>query len=268
MDKENLIQLTNKLYKITLLFPKKEPLRYKIREIADEILENFVIWEVFHSSNPTKSKSVDKQELIFALEKNLEILNTYLEITKWQNWVSYFDILEIEEEYDKIKGKIQEEADSFETQKALTLIEKEEAKGLLIEKINKQIEVEREKNENFQNFDIKTAKKRFDLDKPRAFLHQKAQGKPHSYLEEKKSDFSEERFDEIEKQNALNSRKEKILKILREKEKVQVGEISAVFPEVSKRTIRRDFVQLLKQGLIERIGEKNDTFYQLKTQNI
>ncbi len=37
-----------------------------------------------------------------------------------------------------------------------------------------------------------------------------------------------------------------------------------VFPEVSKRTLRRDFENLLKQGIIERIGEKNDTFYQLK----
>ncbi len=37
-----------------------------------------------------------------------------------------------------------------------------------------------------------------------------------------------------------------------------------VFPEVSKRTLRRDFENLLKQGIIEKIGEKNDTFYQLK----
>ena len=38
MDKNSLIELTNKVYKLTLLFPKKEPLRYKIREVADDIL--------------------------------------------------------------------------------------------------------------------------------------------------------------------------------------------------------------------------------------
>ena len=38
MDKDFLIQLTTELYRLTLLFPKKEPLRYKMRELADEIL--------------------------------------------------------------------------------------------------------------------------------------------------------------------------------------------------------------------------------------
>jgi len=51
---------------------------------------------------------------------------------------------------------------------------------------------------------------------------------------------------------------------LKEKDKVQVQEIKQIFPDVSKRTIRRDFVQLLKQGLVEKIGERNNTFYKLK----
>ena len=40
-----------------------------------------------------------------------------------------------------------------------------------------------------------------------------------------------------------------------------------VFPEVTKRTLRRDFEQMLGQGLVERIGERNNTFYQVKTLN-
>ena len=43
MDKVFLIQLTKNLYQLTLLFPKKEPLRYKMRELADEILANCLI---------------------------------------------------------------------------------------------------------------------------------------------------------------------------------------------------------------------------------
>jgi len=35
MDKENLINLTKKTYQLTLLFPKQEPLRRRIRETAD-----------------------------------------------------------------------------------------------------------------------------------------------------------------------------------------------------------------------------------------
>jgi len=38
MDPNHLLQITNELYRLTLLFPKKEPLRYKMRELADDIL--------------------------------------------------------------------------------------------------------------------------------------------------------------------------------------------------------------------------------------
>ena len=175
MDKENIIELTNKLYKLTLLFPKKEPLRYKMREVADEILASSV-------SNPSKIK------------KNLEIIKSYFEIARWQNWVSYFDVLEIEEEYDKIECI---KVDRGPTSSA----------GPKLAKVN-----------GGQSF-----------------------------------------------ARVLDSRKEKILEILKEKEKIQVGELRELLPDVSKRTLRRDFDQLLKQGLVERIGERNNTFYCLKT---
>ena len=167
MDKNNLIELTNKVYKLTLLFPKKEPLRYKIREVADDIL-------AYNSSSKK-------------LQENLSILKKYFEVAKYQNWVSYFDILEIEKKYDKIA-------------------------------IRDPVSVE---------LSVK-----------------KANG------------------DRIS--GALDSRKEKILEILKEKEKIQVWEVNEILSDVSKRTLRRDFEQLLKQGLVERIGERNETFYCLK----
>jgi len=64
-----------------------------------------------------------------------------------------------------------------------------------------------------------------------------------------------------------NERQEMILAFLREKGRAQVWEIKQLFPEVTKRTLRRDFEQMLEQGLVERIGEKNNTFYQVKTLN-
>lgn len=168
MDKNNLIELTNKVYKLTLLFPKKEPLRYKIREVADDILA--------YNSNSKK------------LQENLEILKKYFGVAKWQNWVSYFDILEIEKKYDRIEGD-------------------------LLETVEK------------------------------------------SYLPVKR--------DEPMFVKGLDNRKEKILEILKEKERVQVWEVNKILSDVSKRTLRRDFEQLLKQGFVERIGEKNNTFYKL-----
>ena len=85
MEKQELIELTNKLYKLTLLFPKKEPIRYRMREIANRVLESFI----------SKDDSL--------IKINLEIIDSYFEIVKWQNWVSYFDVLSIKDQYDKMK---------------------------------------------------------------------------------------------------------------------------------------------------------------------
>jgi DNA-binding transcriptional ArsR family regulator len=192
MNKIDIIELTNKLYKLTLLFPKKEPLRYKIREVGDRILENAVSLEVFQSS----AKRSDF--LIFEIEKDLEIIISYFEVVKWQNWVSYFDVLEIKEKYDKIKIDLSECVENPESE---------------------QIRFKEESS------------------------------KPKIRLAPTSTD--------------LDQRKEKILTILEKKEKIQVWELSKILPQVSKRTLRRDFDFLLKKGLIKRIGQGNNTFYSL-----
>jgi len=162
--KDQLIELTKRIYRLTLLFPKKEPLRYKIREIADEILVNFL--------RETKNPTI----------KDWEILDSFFEIAKEQNWVSPKEIFQIQQEYKKLISEIQ----------------------------------------------------------PREVV------RPH--------------VAEIHP----TERQEKILEILKEKGKIQVGQVKEFFPNVSKRTLRRDFQNLLKKGIIERIGEKNKTFYKLK----
>ena len=165
-DKSFLIQLTNMLYRLTLLFPKKEPLRYKMRELADEIL-----------ARPG--------------EKDLEILDCFFEVAKNQNWASPNEILKIQEDYSKLKEELKSFAKSAE----------------------------------------------FGVPK-------------------------------IEREHSVSSaagRQEKILEILKERGRAQVGELRKTFPQVSKRTIRRDFEFLLHQGAVERLGERNDTFYKLKT---
>jgi DeoR/GlpR family transcriptional regulator of sugar metabolism len=63
----------------------------------------------------------------------------------------------------------------------------------------------------------------------------------------------------------LADRQEKILNLLKEKGRAQVWELKQIFPQTSKRTIRRDCECLLKEGMIQRMGERNNTFYQVKS---
>ena len=53
MDKNSLERITKNLYELTLLFPKKESLRYKTREVANDILAlSILIFE--HKPNNIK----------------------------------------------------------------------------------------------------------------------------------------------------------------------------------------------------------------------
>jgi len=171
MEKKFLLQITNELYRLTLLFPKKEPLRYKMRELADDILAN----------------SINNQHRVL-IKKNLEVLDGFFEVAKSQNWVSQKEILNLQQEYSKLKdelGKLSQ----------VRPVEANQSQTLVI---------------------------------------------------------------------SMNERQEKILVFLKENGRAQVGQLKEIFPEVTKRTLRRDFEFLLKQGKIERIGERNATFYQLK----
>jgi len=189
MNRDYLIQLTQNLYRLTLFFPKKEPLRYKMRELADEILAD---------SLQTIKNSKTVEDCSRPISEELEILDSYFEVARNQNWVPVVDVLRVQEEYNRIKAEIKKITEQSPPQAGVRL--------------------------------------RSD---PRVLAENCSLPIP-------------------------NLRQEKILAILKEKGRAQVWQVKQVFPEVTKRTLRRDFENLLKQGIIERRGERNDTFYQLK----
>ena len=188
MDKNYLLQLTNELYRLTLLFPKKEPLRYKMRELADDILFDLI-------SVPQKTY---RGQTPVSLDGKLEVLDGFFEVAKNQNWIKPEDILNLQKEYIKLKGQLKLKAESIKSEAKLTGV------------------------------------------------------RPLQ-----KSELTEVR----PLQNSMNERQEKILAVLKEKEKAQVWQIKQIFPEVSKRTLRRDFENLFKRGIIKRMGDRNETYY-------
>ncbi|MBI3631469.1 MAG: DeoR family transcriptional regulator [Candidatus Staskawiczbacteria bacterium] len=61
----------------------------------------------------------------------------------------------------------------------------------------------------------------------------------------------------------ISDRQKKILQILGEKGKAQVSDFKAVLGDITKRTIRRDLDDLLKNKKIIRTGEWNQVFYEV-----
>ena len=188
MEKKFILQITNELYRLTLLFPKKEPLRYKMRELADDILFDLI-------SVPQKTY---RGQTPVSLDGKLEVLDGFFEVAKNQNWIKPEDLLNLQKEYSKLKGQLKLKAEPIKSEVKLTQV------------------------------------------------------RPLQ-----KSELTEVR----PVQNSMNERQEKILAVLKEKEKAQVWQIKQIFPQTSKRTLRRDFENLFKQGIIERIGERNETYY-------
>ena len=199
MEKDYLIEVTNKLYKLTFLFPKKEPLRYKMREVAGNILEKSLVRINLKSPNPGSfavNGTKRDREMIFEIENSLGIIDGYFEIIKWQNWANYFDVTDIQEKYEGIYNNLKEEIKTIVTN----------------EPKDEKIIVREEQKEN----------------------------------------------------EDLIPRKKKILTFLKESGRAQVSEINKVLPSVSKRTLRRDVQDLCKNRLIYKVGEKNNTFYQIR----
>ncbi len=136
MDKSYFIELTGKLYRLTFLFPAKEPLRHKIREIGDEILSNLVLI--------LEGEMVKRKESAFCVERDIEIMDALLELAKTQNWVDSEAITKIQEKYREIKMEVEEFNDILRRKSALY-----EQKALLLEdkedRFKEERETEREK---------------------------------------------------------------------------------------------------------------------------
>lgn len=104
MNKDFLIETTNKLYQITLLFPKKEPLRYKLRDLGTEIFAHLIF--LLGSENPGNNTTVFRNfndKLFEQTRKQLNVLDGYFLIAKAQNWVSPKDLGEVQGKYYNVR---------------------------------------------------------------------------------------------------------------------------------------------------------------------
>ncbi len=102
MKKKDFIQLTLDLYDLTGYFPNKEPLRYKIRGMADDILSDLLLL----ISNPGPALK-QKKKIKNRLSERIKVMENLFEVAKPQDWVSPDDIAEMKEEYGRIKDALE-----------------------------------------------------------------------------------------------------------------------------------------------------------------
>jgi len=254
MNKDFLIELTKNLYRLTLLFPKKEPLRYKMRELADDILADLIL--IFREDASGKKDMVTED-----LAGHLEILDSFFEVIKEQNWVSIFDILAIQKEY----ANLVKEINLFSTRRFARVreeLERRKVENSLAEATLPLIPVIAPASANPGGVAPVEAKGDEDKSSSSPFAVARVGNEDKS----SSSPFAVARVNNfvLLSNEKMNERQEKIMVFLREQGRAQVWQVKQILPEVTKRTLRRDFDCLLKKGVIERGGERNNTFYQIK----
>lgn len=201
MDGPYLIKLTVVLYKVTELFPKREPLKFSLRKKANDILADFIL--VF-GSNPVVLAKPERKGLLEGILKNIQIIQTFFELAKSQFFVRQENFLVLKREYEKLRKQAQQ-----------AIIAEREAPRQ--EQARKEAPVKKE-----------------------------VSAPVSSALQN------------------LKQRQKRILQVLQKKDTAQVQDFLELFPDVTKRTLRRDFEFLFKQGIIERIGKHGETTYRVK----
>ena len=105
MEKENLVKLTLALYKITEIFENKEPLKILLREKADNVFANSLL---FFSENPDYLTKEEKNKKARQILMDIEVVKGYFEIAESQNWIKKENFLVLKREYNIIIKEIKE----------------------------------------------------------------------------------------------------------------------------------------------------------------
>lgn len=274
MDKNTLIQLAKEVYQLTLLFPNKEPLRYRLREAADDIVAGFIM---------------KRNDYLQDMKLQLETIDSFFDIASCQDWTSPSRVIAIRDRYRSVNRELASVKSAMEPiilpaaaprealKPASRIMVEPEFTPVIpaepspdgeiicpppIDELSDVYPVAQPSSPfiPIEDFSVLPEIKR-EVPVPAV--------QPVADREDRESDLDlGEDGDGEENGTGLTSgqilRQNRILTFLKEKGGAQVWEIQKIFPNVSKRTIRRDFRSMLKQGLIERYGERNTTSYKLK----
>lgn len=201
MDREYFLQLTLGLYRVTELLPVNEPLRLKMRERAGDIIASL-------AKAGFNLESVD----LDVIDRDLEVLYTYLDLAQEQGWVNQKNFFVLKQEYSAIQKRLRDLSAHYYAEKTTG-----------------------------DNHGKKSGKDKKILSKPKV-----------------------SRRRENNNLHGNNSRKKAISKILQDRGPLRLIQILKNFPDINKRTLRRDLTSLVSQGILERYDEGKLTFYNLK----
>ncbi len=104
---ENILKITEAVYKILDIMPEGDPLKNKAKEKALLILENLtLVLDNYKWVSLKDYFSEEKENIKIKILEDIEILENYLGIGKSQGWIRGINFLIIVKGYDDIKNSI------------------------------------------------------------------------------------------------------------------------------------------------------------------
>lgn len=85
LDKSQFIKLTIGVYKVSELFPKREPLKFLLRKKVDEILANLVVAQFYQTDKSQLGQRAQARALEQVI-KQIAVLEIYYQVAEAQNW--------------------------------------------------------------------------------------------------------------------------------------------------------------------------------------
>jgi hypothetical protein len=212
MDREYFIQLTLGLYRVTEMLPDKEPLKFKLREKANDILA------VLASVN-FDVQSADQEAIL----RDISVISIYFEIAQEQGWIDSRNFLVLKQGYANLRE-------------------------LSIQKKFLQKNQDSERNNESRS-------------QEKEYYNQVNNQERTKKIQEKFKNTEKIAKTEIVE---FPERKGEIYGILNKKGPLRLIQMLQYFPEVSKRTIRRDLAFLVRKNAIQRYDKGKLTFYRVK----
>jgi len=97
----NGVKIINEIYKLLDFFPDSDPLKNKAKEKALAVLENLTL-----ISDAKGWVSLKKEKAAAQLLDDLEILESYLKLGKYQGWIDNINFLILTKECNNVKSRI------------------------------------------------------------------------------------------------------------------------------------------------------------------
>lgn len=226
-------RVSTAIYLITNLMNTEEPIKWQMRKICLDLLDS-----VMTLSNTTLSA---RDSQIREISKTLFHLISLYDISYHAGFISLMNYQIVKEELNKLteflNGYNQNDADSRNNMFAGDFFQKD---------IEKDIEKNRQNKDSF---------------KDRAYKgHTPEMSDKMSYKSIKDNTTNQT----VNKSHDRNERRDKIINIIKQKKVVSVKDVSNLIKDTSEKTIQRELISMVDDGILEKEGERRWSRYMLK----